>query len=216
LPAHNARATPYIYSDAEIDALVHAAGTLASPLHAASCQSVISLLAASGMRLGEAIKLLRADVDLDAGVLTVVNGKYGASRHIPLHPSTVAMLGRYSTRRNRLCPIPATDRFFVTSAGTPLSAGLLEQTFAKLLAQAQITTPPGRRRPRIHDLRHSAAVAIVRDWYRDGIDVQTRLPVLSTMLGHIAPAATYYYLTATPDLLALAAQRLHDHLGDLP
>ena len=216
LPVRNARATPYIYSEDEICALVRAAGTLSRPLHAASCQAVISLLAASGMRIGEAIKLTRHDADLDAGVLTVVRGKHGASRHVPLHPSIVAMLRRYAARRDRLCPAPATDRFFLTSAGTPLSAALLEQTFTRLLAQAQITTPPGQRRPRIHDIRHSFTVATLRDWYRDGVDVQARLPVLSAMLGHLASAATYWYLTATPDLLALAAQRLHQHLGDLP
>jgi integrase/recombinase XerD len=216
LPPGNARAVPYIYAANEIDALVRAAGTLARPLHAATCQAVISLLAASGMRIGETVTLARTDVDLEAGVLTVVNGKYGASRHVPLHPSTVTMLHRYAGRRDHLCPLPAADRFFITSVGTPISAGLLEQTFAKLLVQAQITTPPGRRRPRIHDLRHRFAVVTVRDWYRDGVDVRAHLPLLSTMLGHVAPAATYWYLTATSDLLALAAHRLHDHLGDLP
>jgi len=216
LPVRNSRATPYIYSADEICALIHAAGTLARPLHAASCQAVISLLAASGMRIGEAVKLARHDANLDAGVLTVVRGKHGASRHVPLHPSTVTMLRRYAARRDRRCPAPATDRFFLTSAGTPLSAALLEQTFTRLLIQAKITAPPGQRRPRIHDLRHTFTVATLRDWYRDGADVQARLPVLSAMLGHVAPAATYWYLTATPDLLALAAQRLHQHLGDLP
>jgi integrase/recombinase XerD len=216
LPVRNARAIPHIYSTDEIDALVHAAGTLAQPLHAASCQAVISLLAVTGMRIGEVVTLARSDVDLAMGMLTVVNGKYGASRHVPLHPSTVAMLDHYARRRDRTCPIPAADRFFVTSVGTPVSAASLEHTFAKLLVQAHITTPPGRRRPRIHDLRHRFAVVTLRDWYRDGVDVRASLPLLSTMLGHVAPAATYWYLTATPDLLALAAQRLHDHLGDLP
>jgi integrase len=211
-----ARVTPYIYSTEEVEALVHAAGTLAQPLPAASCQAIISLLAVSGMRVGEAVALARSDVDLAAGVVTVVKGKYGASRHVPLHPSTVEMLDRYARRRDRICPAPAADRFFLTSAGTAVSAGWLEQTFAKLLAQAQITTPPGHRRPRIHDLRHRFAVVTLRDWYRDGVDVRTRLPVLSTMLGHVTPAATYYYLTSTPNLLALAAQRLHGHLGELP
>ncbi|HZM80700.1 MAG TPA: tyrosine-type recombinase/integrase [Candidatus Limnocylindrales bacterium] len=215
-----ARVTSYIYSTEEVDALVHAAGTLAEPLAeplpAASCQAVISLLAVTGMRVGEAVALARCDVDLEAGIITVVKGKYGASRHVPLHPSTVEMLDGYARRRDRICPAPAADRFFVTSAGTAVSAGWLEQTFAKLLAQAQITTPPGRRRPRIHDLRHRFAVVTLRNWYRDGVDVRARLPLLSTMLGHVAPAATYWYLTATPDLLALAAQRLHDHLGELP
>jgi integrase len=126
------------------------------------------------------------------------------------------MLRRYAARRDRLCPAPRCDRFFLTRAGTPLSHGQLQDAFARLLAHAGITVPAGQRPPRIHDLRHSMAVMTIRDWYRDGVDVQARLPVLSTMLGHIAPAHTYYYLTATPDLLALAAKRLHDHLGDLP
>jgi integrase len=126
------------------------------------------------------------------------------------------MLWRYAERRDRLCPVPRSDRFFLTRAGTPLSPGQLQDTFARLLVHAGITVPAGQRPARIHDLRHTFAVTTIRDWYRDGEDVQARLPVLSTMLGHIAPAHTYWYLTATPDLLALAAQRLHDHLGDLP
>jgi site-specific recombinase XerD len=216
LPARYSRAAPYIYTQQQINALVHAAGTLGSSLPAASCQAVISLLAATGLRIGEAIALTRAAVDLDRGIITVVNGKHGASRHVPLHPTVTSMLWRYAERRDRLCPVPRSDRFFLTRAGTPLSPGQLQDMFARLLVHAGITVPAGQRPARIHDLRHAFAVMTIRDWYRDGDDVQARLPVLSTMLGHIAPAHTYWYLTATPDLLALAAQRLHDHLGDLP
>jgi len=216
LPAGNCRATPCIYSADEICALVRAAGTLARPLHAASCQAVISRLAASGIRIGEAIKLTRDDADMDAGLLTVVRGKHGASRHIPPHPGTAAMLRRYAARRDRPCPAPATGRFFITSAGTPPPAALPAQTFTRLLVQARITTPPGQRRPRIHDLRHGFTVATLRDWYRDGVDVQARLPAPPAMPGHAAPAATYRYPAATPGLLALAAQRLHQHPGDPP
>jgi integrase len=216
LPARYSRVAPYIYTQQQIDALVHAAGTLGSPLPAASCQAVISLLATTGMRIGEAIALTRADTDLDAGIITVVHGKHGASRHVPLHPTLTRMLRRYAGRRDRLCPAPRADRFFLTRAGTPLSPGQLQDAFARLLVHAGITVPAGQRPPRIHDLRHTFAVMTIRDWYRDGQDVQARLPLLSTMLGHIAPAHTYWYLTATRDLLALAAQRLHDHLGDQP
>jgi integrase len=198
LPARYSRVAPYIYTQQQIDALVHAAGTLGSPLPA------------------EAIALTRADADLDRGIITVVNGKHGASRHVPLHPTLTRMLRRYAERRDRLCPAPRSDRFFLTRAGTPLSPGQLQDAFARLLVHAGITVPAGQRPPRMHDLRHTFAVMTIRDWYRDGDDVQARLPALSTMLGHIAPAHTYWYLTATPDLLALAAQRLHDHLGDLP
>ena len=165
---------------------------------------MISLLAASGMRIGEAIELTRHDVDLGAGVLTVVRGKYG----IPARPGASqhrAMLRRYAARRDRLCPAPATDRFFLTSAGTPLGGPAWTDLHPAAGPGGQITAPPGQRRPRIHDLRHAFTVATLRDWYRDGVDVQARLPVLSAMLGHVAPAATYWYLPATPDLLALAA-----------
>jgi integrase/recombinase XerD len=216
LPARYSRVAPYIYTQQQIDALVHAAGTLGSPLPAASCQAVISLLATTGMRIGEAIALTRADADLNGGIITVLNGKHGASRHVPLHPTLTRMLQRYAERRDRLCPAPRSDRFFLTRAGTPLPPGQLQDAFARLLVHAGITVPAGQRPPRMHDLRHTFAVMTIRDWYREGEDVQARLPILSTMLGHIAPAHTYWYLTATPDLLTLAAQRLHDHLGDLP
>jgi site-specific recombinase XerD len=151
LPARYRRAAPYIYTQQQIDALVHAAGTLGSPLPAASCQAVISLLAATGLRIGEAIALTRADADLDGGIITVVNGKHGASRHVPLHPSVTRMLRRYAERRDRLCPAPRCDRFFITRAGTPLSPGQLQDAFARLLVHAGITVPAGQRPPRIHD-----------------------------------------------------------------
>jgi len=154
LPARYSRVAPYIYTQQQIDALVHAAGTLGSPLPAASCQAVISLLAATGLRIGEAIALTCADADLDGGIITVVNGKHGASRHVPLHPTLTRMLRRYAERRDRLCPAPRSDRFFLTRAGTPLSPGQLQDAFARLLVHAGITVPAGQRPPRIHDLRH--------------------------------------------------------------
>lgn len=216
LPAGRGRKTPYLYSHAEIAAVVHAAGLLAVPLQAATYQALISLLAVSGMRVGEAVGLDRAEVDLDAGLLSVLNGKHDKARQVPLHPSTVAMLGGYSTRRDRLCSTPATRAFFVSVSGTRLRVGGVDRVFTQLLAMAGIRTPPGRRRPRVHDLRHSFAVATLLDWYRDGVDVQARLPVLSTFLGHVAPASTWWYLHAAPELLALAAQRLETNAGRRP
>ena len=216
LPAPQTRRHPYLYSDAELDALVQAAGTLAVPMQAATCQALISLLAASGLRLGEALALSGHDVDLDDGVVTVVNGKNGASRYVPLHPTTVAMLRTYLTRRDRYCPAPASDRFFLSTTGTRVLAGSVEGLFTRVLTRAGITAPPGQRRPRLHDLRHRFAVATLVDWYRQGLDVQARLPLLSTMMGHVAPISTFWYFTATPELLELAARRMQDHLGVLP
>ncbi len=216
LPAPYQRITPYLYSPTEIAALVHAAGLLAVPLQAATYQALLSLLAVTGMRVGEAIGLDRGEVDLDTGQLSIVNSKFGKSRQVPLHLSTVAMLRRYTTRRDRLCPASTTRGFFLSTTGTRLLIGSVDAVFTQLLSLAGIPTPPGRRRPRVHDLRHSFAVATLLDWYRDGVDVHARLPVLSTFLGHAAPASTFWYLHAAPELLALAAQRLDRGPGARP
>ena len=207
LPATSTRITPYLYSPADIAALVHAAGTLAAPLKAATFQTLISLLAVTGMRVGEAAALGRSDVDLEAGLLTVT-GKYGKVRLVPLHPTTTGMLRGYAIRRDQLCPEPASRAFFITTAGTRLRVPKIDETFATLLALAGVEAPGRHRRPRIHDLRHTFAVATYLRWHKEGTDVQASLPVLSTFLGHVSPASTWWYLQATPELLALAAERL--------
>ncbi len=207
LPGSSHRPAPYIYTAEEVAALVHAAQTIAAPMPAATCHAVISVIAASGLRVGETLALDRADVDLDAGILTVV-GKNQQTRLVPVHPSTIEMLARYAARRDLLCPAATSPSFFLTTTGhRPLQRGL-QQTFAKLVVLAEIQTSPGRRRPRIHDLRHTFAVNTVIGWYRSGVDVAARMPVLSTFLGHSSPEATYWYLQATPELLTLAAERL--------
>ncbi len=207
LPARAHRPTPYHYSAEEIAALVHAAGTIAAPLPAATIQALISLIAASGLRVGEALVLDRDDVDARAAVLRVT-GKNDQTRMVPLHATTVAMLSGYAARRDRLCPAPVSPGFFLTSTGRRVQQRGVQETFARLLVAADIHTPPGRRRPRIHDLRHTFAVNVLVGWYQAGVDVPARLPVLSAFLGHSSPEATYWYLQATPQLLALAAQRL--------
>jgi integrase len=138
----------------------------------------------------------------------MVTGKNDQTRLVPVHATTVAMLAGYAARRDRLCPTPASPGFFLTATGQRAQQGTAQQIFARLLTAADIHTPPGRRRPRIHDLRHTFAVNILISWYQTGVDVPARLPVLSAFLGHNSPEATYWYLQATPQLLALAAQRL--------
>lgn len=154
-PSH--RPPPYIYSAEEIAALVHAAGTIGAPLPSATLQTLISLIAASGLRLGEALALERGDADPDAAILAVT-GKNDQVRMVPLHPTTAGMLAGYAARRDRLCPHPASPAFFITSTGHRAQQRGVQETFARLLALAGIPTPPGRRRPRIHDLRHTFAV----------------------------------------------------------
>lgn len=207
LPGRVHRPTPYHYTAEEIAALVHAAGTIAAPLTAATMQALISLIAASGLRLGEALALDRSDVDERAAALTVT-GKNDQTRLVPLHPTTVAMLVNYAARRDRLRPSAASPGFFLTATGRRVQQSGVQQVFARLLTAADIHTPTGRRRPRIHDLRHTFAVNALISWYEAGVDVPARLPVLSAFLGHSSPEATYWYLHATPQLLALAAQRL--------
>ena len=204
-PSH--RPPPYIYSAEEIAALVHAAGTIGAPLPSATMQALISLIAATGLRLGEALALDRDDAGQDAAMLTVT-GKNDQMRLVPLHPTTAAMLTGYAARRDRLCPHPASPAFFITSTGQRAQQRGVHETFARLVALAGIAAPPGRCRPRVHDLRHTFAVTTLTRWYRNGADVQAQLPVLSAYLGHSCPEATYWYLQATPELLALAARRL--------
>ncbi|HEY2488554.1 MAG TPA: tyrosine-type recombinase/integrase [Streptosporangiaceae bacterium] len=204
-PQH--RKPPYIYSPEEISALVHAAGTITTPLAAAGMQALVSLIAATGLRLGEALGLDRDDVSIADAMLTV-NGKNDSQRLVPLHPTTAAMLAAYAARRDRLCPAPSSPAFFLTRTGRRPVQGWAQNTFARLLIQAGIGQPPGRRRPRIHDLRHTFAVTTLTGWYQDGTDVQAQMPVLSTYLGHSNAESTYWYLEAAPGLLALAAARL--------
>jgi hypothetical protein len=139
---------------------VHAAGTIAAPLLAATTQALISLIAASGLRLGEALALNRGDVDLHDAVLRVT-GKNDQTRLVPLHATTAAMLAGYATRRDQLCPAAVSPSFFVTTTGHRVQQRGVQQTFAKLLVLAGMDTPSGRRRPRIHDLRHTFAVNIL-------------------------------------------------------
>jgi integrase len=216
LPHHKCRRTPYLYSPDEITALITAAGALTPQLRAWTYRTLICLLAATGMRVGEACRLDQGDVDLATGILAVRDSKFGKSRQIPLHPTTTAALEEYDRRRDQWHPTPGTVAFFVSTRGTRLSSHNVPHVFGPLLHSAGIHAAPGRRPPRMHDLRHSFAIATLRDWYADGGDVQARLPLLSTYLGHADPKSTYWYLSGAPELLALAATRLEHALGGQP
>jgi len=197
---------------ADIGRLLGAARALRPPLRAASLEALFGLLAVSGMRIGEALALQREDVDLGAGVITVreQTAKLERARLIPLHPTAADALRRYTGERGRLCPRPQSRSFFLSSAG----AALDRSGVAKALRQ--ITTALGLRsqtaRPRAQDLRHSFAVRTLIDWQQAG-EVAPRIALLSTYLGHVSPAETYWYLSATPELMGLAAERLHAGSG---
>ena len=181
-----------------------------SPLRVATYRTLIGLLACTGIRVGEAIRLDRDDFDPDDGVLTVHFGKFGKTRELPLHPTAVAAIDRYRRQRDRHQPPATTPSLFISPAGTRLLYCNVHATFRQLRARAGLTPGSGPARPRIHDLRHSFAVRTLIEAYRDGHDVQHRLAVLSTYLGHVDPGATYWYLSAAPELMVLAAQRLEN------
>lgn len=216
LPNHYRRITPHLYTGAEVTALLNAADGLHPQLRGLTFRTLISLLAVTGMRTGEACRLDLSDIDVNAGVLTIRDTKFGKHRQVPIHSSTGAALRDYLRVRDRLSPASRTPALFVSTRGTRLDHANIPRTFASLIETAGITVSAKHRRPRLHDLRHSFATATLLGWYRDDVDVAARLPWLSTYLGHVDPKSTYWYLTGTPELLALAADRLDGAFGDQP
>jgi integrase/recombinase XerD len=212
----NRRATPYLYSEADITALLAAARTLRSPLRAATYETLLGLLAVSGLRVGEAIALDRDDVNPTSGLLTIREAKFGRTRQVPVHPTTRAALSGYAQLRDQLCPRCPSRAFFVSTTGTRLLYSTFHLVFSGLVRQAGLEPRSASCRPRPHDLRHSFAVTTLLGWYRDGVEIEPRLPLLSTYLGHVHPASTYWYLSGAPELFALVAERLETVLGQLP
>lgn len=212
LPQRPLRANPYLYSDAEIMALIAAADRLRTPLRRATFATLIGLLAVTGMRVGEAINLDRGDVDLTGGRLTVRFGKFGKTRELVLHSTTVTELRSYAQLRDRCAPATGTTAFLVSTAGTRLIYCNVHHTFRQLVESVGLRPRSSSCRPRIHDLRHTFAVRAMLDAYAAGQDGQSRLALLSTWLGHVHPASTYWYLSASPELMAVAGQRLEAHL----
>lgn len=205
------RAEPYPYTGADITALMTAAATIGHPLRAATYQTLVGLLSVTGMRVGEAIKLDRTDLDAAGGVLTIRHTKFDKSRELPLHPSTIDALADYGRVRDRACPHPSTPSLLVSIVGTRLIYKNVHHTWLDLVRQAGLRPRSPRCGPRIHDLRHRFAITTLLRWYQGGADIPARLPQLSTYLGHVDPGSTYWYLHGAPELLSLAAQRLETH-----
>jgi len=208
LPSRRHRRVPYIYSSTEIASLMAQAHlTIRSEFRAATIETLFGLLAATGMRVGEAIRLDNADLDWTEGLAVVRSSKFGKSREVPLQTGTVKALAAYTRQRDQIHTLRKAPSFFVSIVGTRLLYADVLITFRQLTdaagigAQSSVCT-------HIHDLRHSFAVHTLVDWYRDGEDVQARLPSLATYLGHVEPRSTYWYLSGAPELLGLAAGRL--------
>lgn len=205
-PARRQRRTPYLFSDRDVARVLEGARALRSPLRAGTHEALFGLLSASGMRIGEALALQRGDVDLDRGVITIRHAKFDRERLVPLHASTTEALGRYASERDRLSPTSRPTVFFCSSVGTALSRSAVDKVFRDITIAMGLCSATVR--PRVHDLRHSFAVRTIVQWQRSSVSVDQHIGVLATYLGHVAPSDTYWYLSASPELMELAGRRL--------
>ncbi|MGK2942272.1 MAG: tyrosine-type recombinase/integrase [Immundisolibacter sp.] len=212
LPDRSGRARPHIYSEAEIASIIAAAKALPSiyGLRGLTCSTLFGLIAATGLRIGEALALDDDDLDAGDGVLRVRRGKRGRERLLPLDPTVVAQLVAYAAERDRLLG-RAADAFFVTCKGTRLTDCGARYNFARACQQIGLRAHQHYcrhgRGPRIHDLRHTFAVRTMINWYRTGKDPAREMIRLTTYLGHADPDNTFWYLEAVPELLDLVMAR---------
>jgi integrase/recombinase XerD len=215
LPFRPKRAHPYLYSEQEIQKLLDAAKRLppAQGLRPRSYYCLFGLLAVSGLRISEALKLQRGDVDLEEGLLTIRQTKFDKTRLVPIHRSTREVLLRYAEHRDGLVANATSPCFFLNDYGRCLETSTVRRTFYHLSQQIGLRGSTDRRGPRLHDFRHRFAVNTLVQWYRADEDIERRLPVLSTFLGHTHAADTYWYLSAHPELMRLATDRLEHRWG---
>lgn len=215
LPEQPHRAVPYLYSEQQILALMNAASTLSTAHRTATLRTLIGLLAVTGMRVGEAIALDVDDFDARQGVLTVRHGKLAKSRELPLHESTVAALSGYLGHPDRPRGLDGETALLTSMAGTRLLIANVQTAFRTLRSRAGIEPRSERCRPRIHDARHAFAVQTILDAHRSGRDVGATLALLATYLGHVDPKSTYWYLEASPELMAAVGEQLERYLEEL-
>lgn len=219
LPFRAARARPYLYSDEEIAQLLRCAQELRpfDGLRPWTYYCLFGLLSVTGLRIGEAIRLELQDVNLHDGLLTIRGTKFGKSRFVPIHRSTQVVLTEYLACRERFAAdFGESTFFFVTSHGRHLDIGDIHRTFYTLSRQIGLRAAGASHGPRIHDFRHRFAVQTLLRWYQSGEDVECRLPVLSTFLGHVHIADTYWYLSACPELMAHAVARFEQRWEQQP
>ena len=201
------RPAPYLYSPAEAWSLMRAARELSPELRAVTTETILGLLFASGLRIGEVLGLERSDVDLSDGVLRIRHSKFDRSREVPLHPTCVAALLAYERRREHLMPRETSSAFFVSDTGGRVPYHRFRTDFRALVAKVPMASPPSGH-VRIHDARHTFCVNVLTRWHDEEADVRALLPSLSTYMGHVNPASTYWYLSASPQLLEHAVTRL--------
>jgi integrase len=206
------RTAPHIYSEQEIVDLLAAARRLGpSRLRGATYETLFGLLASTGLRVSEAVRLRNSDVDLKNGMLTVRRTKFAKSRQVPMHPSATEALRRYRRLRDPLIELTEDTPFFVgwrgRRRGQMLSTRQVDRVFAQLRTQLAWPNRGAHSTPRVHDLRHAFVVRRMLAWHAEGIDIDQAMLGLSTYVGHAMVTNTYWYLSAVPELMALAAGR---------
>ena len=209
--AHRPR--PLIFTDEQINTMLAAAGRLTPRVRAASWQTLLGLLTVTGMRISEARNLNDGDISADesgdgSGWARVTDTKFGKSRLVPLHPTTMIAIHRYQRLRDRTFPVPTTTAVFVARRGTRIARSTAGNTFREIREAAGLAGGPTEPAARLHDFRHSFATTTLIGHIRAGGDVDAMMPVLSAFLGHIGPEATYWYLSNTPELAAALAERI--------
>jgi integrase/recombinase XerD len=212
LPEPRTRFKPYLYTDTEVMDLLTAARSLPRRLHGFTQYCVIGLLSVTGSRIAEICNLRPGDVDLENGVLVIRDTKFGKSRLVPIHPSTQRVLAEYARQRDR-CFGRKVDGFFINLWGNRVQPSRVRDVFRRLCRQKGLRGPNAKNGPRLHDFRHRFAVKTLVNWYRSGTRIEECFPVLSTYLGHGQVTATYWYLTACPELMGLAVNRFERHWG---
>jgi integrase len=218
LPGRPRRARPYIYTDEEIARIVAEAARLPSSygLRGWMCSTLFGLIAVTGLRVNEALKLDDDDVNLKEGMLTVRRAKNRKSRFVPISPGATERLTAYRAERNRILGAQRTSFFRLENGARPTDC-CARYNFAAVCQRIGLRQPQPFKKhgrgPRIHDLRHTFAVRTMMDWYRRGLDPEREMLKLSTYLGHARPELTYWYIEAIPELLRLACERAERNLA---
>lgn len=216
-PAHR-RLVPHVYTNAELRTLLESADRLGPPgsLRPATCRVLFGLLAATGLRISEALKLTIADVDLESGVLNIRDTKCHQHRFVPLHGSVTPHLQAYAQLREQLVPSPSCDRFFLRTDGRPVGQRSMLHALHSLCSQLGWQVRGDHAHHRLHDLRHTFIVRSTLRLYEQGGDVDRIMPTLSIYVGHSKVVDTYWYLTGIPELMAIAAERFHGYFQGAP
>ena len=214
LPHRPSRARPYLYTDKEIRHLLKVAQEMGG-LPGLTYYCLLGLLSVTGLRMGEVLNLKTKDVDLAQGVLVIVGAKFGKTRLVPIHSSTQKALAKYVRERDRAFGANL-SYFFVSQRGNRLDGGQVRRTFYRLSRKIGLRGVTASHGPRLHDFRHRFAAKTLLNWYRSGQDVERRLPVLSTYLGHGHVSDTYWYLTICPELMGLVVHRFEKYWKESP